>query len=74
MYSKKKMLIDAISKIDFLNSAFFTIMIKVPKYFDKLKALVILIEINVNFCNLDIRHQKLSKILFLNSAAFYNDN
>lgn len=34
MYSKKKMLIDAISKIDFLNSAFITIMIKVPKYFD----------------------------------------
>lgn len=50
------MLIDASSKIDFLNSAFFTIMIKVPKYFDSLKALVILIEINVNFCNLDIRH------------------
>lgn len=68
MYSKKKMLIDAISKIDFLNSAFFTIMIKVPKYFD------LLIEISVNFCNLDIRHQKLSKIFFLNSAAFYNDN
>lgn len=34
MYSKKKMLIDASSKIDFLNSAFLTIMIKVPKYFD----------------------------------------